>query len=102
VLLVCTLKQDLGSDGMPVKVVAAFGALPAMIDAWVLTRGRATFSSMAPGRLLVRSSSDLRVSFEVWLCECASAMRTYVIERRLCPARAARPEPAFVVLVDVG
>ena len=25
---------DLESDGMPVKVMAAFGALPAMIDAW--------------------------------------------------------------------
>jgi hypothetical protein len=30
---------------MPIKVMAAFGALPAMIDAWVLTRGRIAFSS---------------------------------------------------------
>ena len=28
------VRVDLESDGMPVKVMAAFGALPAMIDAW--------------------------------------------------------------------
>ncbi len=32
------VRVDLGSDGMPMKVMAAFGALPATIDAWVLTR----------------------------------------------------------------
>ncbi len=46
---------------MPMKVMAAFGALPATIDAWVLTRGRTAGS----GRLLVLSSSDLRMSFEM-------------------------------------
>ncbi len=48
---------DLGSDGMPVKVTAAFGALPAMIDAWVLTKGRASFfvhDSRAEGKLIER------------------------------------------------
>jgi hypothetical protein len=59
---------------MPVKVIAAFGALPAMIDAWVLTRGRTTLTSMAPGWLLVLSSSDLRTSFEVCRCECAESL----------------------------
>jgi hypothetical protein len=37
---------------MPMKVMAAFGALPATIDAWVLTRGRTAGS----GQLLVLSS----------------------------------------------
>jgi hypothetical protein len=59
------VRVDLGSDGMPMKVMTAIGALPAMIDAWVLTRGRTTFSSLVPGRLLVLSSSDLRMSFEM-------------------------------------
>ena len=67
---------------MPVKVMAAFGALPAMIDAWVLTRGRTTCTAMAPGRMLVWSSSDLRMSFEVCCCECA--------ESWCCPALAPR------------
>jgi hypothetical protein len=39
--------------------MAAFGALPATIDAWVLTRGM----TADPGRLLFLSSSDLRMSF---------------------------------------
>jgi hypothetical protein len=34
---------DLGSDGMPLKVMAAFGALPALIDAWVLDEGQDYF-----------------------------------------------------------
>jgi hypothetical protein len=54
---------------MPVKVMAAFGALPAMIDAWVLTRGSTNVTSMASGWLLVRSSSDLRMRFDVCRCE---------------------------------
>ena len=49
--------------------MAAFGALPAMIDAWVLTRGRTTLASMACGLLLVRSSSDLRMRLDVCRCE---------------------------------
>jgi hypothetical protein len=32
---------------MPIKVIAAFGALPATIDAWVLTRGRTAGSIQA-------------------------------------------------------
>jgi hypothetical protein len=40
--------ENLGSDGMPVKVVAAFGTLPAMIDAWILTRGRTTWLPGGP------------------------------------------------------
>ena len=59
------VRVDLESDGMPVKVMAAFGALPAMIDAWVLTRGRTTLASAACGLLLVRSSSDLRMRLDV-------------------------------------
>ena len=39
--------------------MAAFGALPAMIDEWAPPRGKTTFSSMASGQLLVRSSSDV-------------------------------------------
>ena len=35
----------------------------AMIDAWVLTRGRTSLASTASGLLLVRSSSDLRMRF---------------------------------------
>jgi hypothetical protein len=52
------------------KVMAAFGALPATIDAWVLTRGRTAGS----GRLLVLSSSDLRMSFEMCRCECVESV----------------------------
>ena len=63
------VRVDLESDGMPVKVMAAFGALPAMTDAWVPTRGRTTLASMACGWLLERSSSDLRVRFDVCRCE---------------------------------
>ena len=55
------VRVELESDGMLVKVMAASGALPATIDAWVLTRGRTAGS----GRLLVLSSSDLRMSFEM-------------------------------------
>ena len=61
--------MDVGSDGMPIKVMAAFGALPATIDAWVLTRGRTAGS----GQLLVLSSSDLRMSFEMCRCECVES-----------------------------
>ncbi len=56
------------------KVMAAFGALPATIDAWVLMRGRTAGS----GRMLVLSSSDLRMSFEMCRCEC--------VESSCCPA----------------
>ena len=47
------------------EFMAAFGAAPAMIDAWVLARGRATLTSMATGWLLVRSSSVSRMRFDV-------------------------------------
>jgi hypothetical protein len=59
---------------LPMKVMAAFGALPATIDAWVLTRGMTAGS----GWLLVLSSSDLRMSFEMCRCEC--------VESSCCPA----------------
>jgi len=57
--------EDLGSDGTAVKVMAAFGALPEMIDAWVLTRAMTACPSVAPVRALALSSSDLRMRFEV-------------------------------------
>jgi hypothetical protein len=56
------LRVDLESDGMPVKVMAAFGALPAMIDAWVLTRGRSTLLS---GFRVVAGAVEQRLAGEV-------------------------------------
>ncbi len=63
------LRVDLESDGMPVKVMAAFGALPATTDAWALTRRRAALASMATGELLLRKSDSrvmCSVKCEVW------------------------------------
>ncbi len=59
-------RPNLTYPTLPVKVMAAFEALPAMIDAWVLTRGRTTLTSMACGWLLVRSSSDLPKRLRKW------------------------------------
>jgi hypothetical protein len=74
--------------------MAAFGALPATIDAWVLTRGRTTFSSLGPGRMLVLSSSDLRMSFDMCRCEC--------VESSCCPALVPRAVRALQVLEADG
>ena len=83
--------MDLGSDGMPMKIMAAFWALPATIDAWVLMRGRTAGS----GRMLVLSSSDLRMSFEMCRCEC--------VESSCCPALVPRgPSLLFLVLEADG
>jgi hypothetical protein len=67
---------------MPIKVLAAFGALPATIDAWVLTRGRTAGS----GRVVEQRFEDelrdvpLRVRRELVLSGLA-APRPSVLSR---------------------
>ena len=79
------VRVDLESDGMPVQVMAAFGALPARIDAWALTRGRTTLTSMAPGRLVAgavkRMSSSARIVDHV-VCDHELGCLTATAERR--------------------
>ena len=55
---------DRGSDGMAMRVVAASGPLPEMIDAWVRSRGTTTASGLEPGSWVMASSSDLSKTLE--------------------------------------
>jgi hypothetical protein len=63
------VRVELESDGMPVKVMAALGALPATIDAWVLTRGRTILTSNGFRVVAGAVNSDLRMRFDVCRCE---------------------------------
>ena len=71
--------------------------LPAMSDAWVLTRGRTAFSSLATGLRSMRSSSDLRTRYdETCRCEC--------VESSCCPTSMPRGAsvPLGVLRADWG
>jgi hypothetical protein len=62
-----------GSDGMAVKVTAASGPLPEMIDVWARARGRSSASSLEPGSWVMASSSDLSKTLERCRWECAES-----------------------------